>query len=153
MFRLTLILGAIVLSLIPVHAGEVDRLPLPAKQLKQRFLADLQRLQEQSTRAGKLEEALAIKQEIERIQGSSARPPFLGKWAAPNGPIDIMPDKTARHGGDTASWEVTDGELILTWSNGYKHRYPATFAGDTLRGKEISPSGSAGLIIITRMRE
>ena len=142
-------------------AAEPGQLPLAAKQLKQRFVADLKALQDQSTRAGRLEEALTLKQEIARIEAGAepspsqpaSAPPFVGRWAAPGGPIDILPDRTARHGGATAKWEVVGGEVVLSWDNGWKHRYPSSVKGDTLRGREVPPRGNSGPIVLTRIRD
>lgn len=66
--------------------------------------------------------------------------------------MEILPDRTARHGGQTGKWEVKADDLVISWKNGYKHAYPVSQTGDTLRGKEIPPSGNPNPIMLTRMQ-
>src|SRR4051812_7793942 len=102
-----------------------------SKPIRERYLADLRKLQEQATRAGKLEDAIAIKKEVDSLSPQN----FLGKWQEANAPgtITTEADGTARHsGGGAATWEVRDRDVIITWSR-WKHVFPSAVAGDTIR--------------------
>ncbi len=123
-----------------------------SKPIRERYLADLKTLQEQSTRAAKLDDALALKREIERVTVRA----ILGKWKElpeGTGTITIDADGTAHNSnGASAVWEIRGGDIILPWSNGYKHIFPFSEMGDNLHGKLLDPQGKSHPWSATRIR-
>ena len=128
---------------IKLHNAYNQSLEAAAKPIRERYLADLKTLQEQSTRAAKLDDALALKKEIERVTVRA----ILGKWKElpeGTGTITVDADGTAHNSnGASAVWETRGGDIILPWTNGYKHIFPFSEMGDNVHGKLLDPQGKS----------
>ena len=119
-----------------------------SKPIRERYVADLIKLQQRSTRAAKLDDALALKTEIESVTVRA----ILGKWKEAAGIMTIDADGTVRHSnGNSARWEIQDGDIVLSWKNGFKHLFPSLTTGDTVRGKLVNPQGKSDAWSATRI--
>lgn len=120
-----------------------------AAPIRERYLANLAKLQDQLTKAGKPEAALAVKAEI----NLTLLQPMLGRWndAAGDGVLDLRKDGVAVHSnGTTGTWELRDDLLCVEWKNGWKHEFPLAKAGPLLSGKLINPSGEQTTFLESR---
>ena len=143
--------------------GEVPRLPDAAiklqsaynqsieaasKPIRERYLAEIKKLQEQSTKAGKLDDALALRREINRISIQH----FTGKWNHVYGTIVISADGTAVCQNNTATLEIEGSDLVFRWKTDGIYRISLSEAGDTIQGKHINSAGKSVPITLTRIR-
>jgi hypothetical protein len=62
-------------------AAEREKYEASIQPLQKRYIARLESLQRTATQRGDLESALAIEQELERVQAELAGTTLLGKWA------------------------------------------------------------------------
>ncbi len=87
------------------------------KPIRDRYIADLKKLQEQSMKAGKLTDAVALNQEIASFAVSS----IFGEWSSENMRLYIRQDHTASYtNGNTATWEIKGDELVRKRGNGVR---------------------------------
>ena len=120
------------------------------KPIRSRYLADLRKLQEQSMKSGKLNDAVALKQAIDTLAVGH----LLGEWNSTGGRIDIRADHTAiwNNGGNTATWEIRGNDIILQWKNPkVVYTYSISDTGDTINGKHIDADGKSKSITATRI--
>jgi hypothetical protein len=130
-----------------------------AKPIRDRYVLDLGRLVETYTRAGKLEEALALKTEIEMLDSKSDRAKargLLGHWRSTIGgnSYSILADGTARLDNNQAkaTWNIQNGDLVLHWSVGSTDTIPLSEAGNTVKGKSLNAEGTVTLpFTLTRL--
>lgn len=108
--------------------------------IRERYLADLTKLCDQAVKAGKLDEALALRTEMNNTMVQ----PMLGRWTDPlgRGFMDLRKDGTVAHtNGSTGHWELRGEVLCVAWNNGWKHEFPLAKPGPILRGHVIDPAG------------
>lgn len=109
-----------------LKAAYTDAVERQTKPLRDRYAADLNRLLDQLTRAGRLDDAIAIKDELSTL-GSSATPSALARriteyWRFDNGgKMELKEDGTAsRPTGKAGRWSWTNsgkGEFRVRWEN------------------------------------
>lgn len=111
-----------------------------AAPIRERYLANLTKLQDQLTKSGQPEAALAVKARI----NLTMLQPMLGRWndAAGDGILDLRKDGAAVHSNGTlGTWELRDNLLCVEWKNGWKHEFPLAKTGPLLSGQLMDPSG------------
>ena len=120
------------------------------KPIRDRYVADLKKLQDQLMKSGKLDDAVAIKQEIETLIVGH----LFGEWDSTGGRVYIRANHTATYsGGNTATWEIQGNDIVLKWkSPNVIYTYSITDPGDTISGKEIDAPGKSKPITATRIR-
>lgn len=142
---------------LPVEARKLERdylasLEIAQGPIRERYLTELRKTYDQLMKAGKLEEALAVKAEI----GITMAQPLLGRWndTVGVGIIDLRPGgEVTNTNGSTGRWAV-DGDLLrITWDNGWKHEFPLVRPGPTLRGHVINPAGDRKPFSETRPKD
>lgn len=142
---------------LPTEARKLEKdyltsLEIAQGPIRERYLAELRKIQDQLVKAGKLEESLAIKAEI----GTTMAQPLLGRWndTVGVGIIDLLPSGVVTNtNGSVGRWAV-DGDLLrITWDNGWKHEFPLVRPGPTLRGHVINPAGDRKPFSETRPKD
>jgi len=122
------------------------------KPTRDRYVADLKKLQQQAMKAGSIGDALAFQYEIEDVLVGH----MFGDWSSVEGRVNIRADHTAvwENGSNTATWEIRGNEMILKWKQGggIVFVYSISKSGDVLRGKRIDPNGGSEQITATRIR-
>ena len=179
-------LSSIVALLLPASGLAEESKPLPdaakkqqqaylqqiqkaIKPIRERYLADLGKLQEQSTKAGKLDDAIALRKEIESVRkeielvsteiGRASAQSFIGQWTSSTaatsngGTITIRGDGTAGHSpsGATATWDIQDKNVVFKWNVGCTTVYPISDSGDKMHGKETNAQGKSYAVTLTRI--
>ena len=135
-----------------VYQEEVQK---ETQRLRSRYLADLQRLQEAYTKNGKLEQALAIREEVSRTKGGSSGAIETGvltgdllcskKWAFTSGNWRELWTfrKDGRMSGDrehAGTWKILGDTLRMDFDNNQWSEFstlllkgaPATYLKETL---------------------
>lgn len=122
--------------------------------LQRQYLQQLEKLQEQYTRAGELENAIAVKAVIEELepatqlksgfQRAAAMPArdknsVAGKWnwSGSWGEVTVNEDGTFSRGNDRmGEWNFKkgSGKYIFNWDQGYKDTLELSADGNTLKG-------------------
>jgi hypothetical protein len=118
------------------------------KPIRDRYVSDLKKLLEQSTKSGNLDEALALRNEM-------AAQHFVGEWKANGGYYIIREDRTviATNGGNSGVWEIRDNNIILNWKLGpVTYKFSTLELTDTVRGVEINYQGKTRPVTATRGR-
>jgi len=114
--------------------------------IRDQYVASLKQLYEESIRAGKPEDAIALKTEINRITAIS----MLGRWTdrIGKGIMDLRPDRLVTNtNGAAGHWEIREETLFVIWDNGWRQELPIVKTGTTLRGRVIDPSGKSQAFI------
>jgi hypothetical protein len=118
------------------------------KPIRDRYVSDLKKLLEQSTKSGNLDEALALRNEM-------AAQHMVGEWKTNGGPLLIREDRTAIwcDGQNTGVWEIRDNNIIIKWQLGHiTFTFPTLELTDTVRGVESYNQGKTRPITATRIR-
>ncbi len=124
----------------------IDEIQIPVRD---RYVAALTKLLDEATRAGKLDEALSLRIEINRITASS----MLGRWTDKigRGIMELRPDgQVANTNGERGHWEIREDTLFVIWDNGWRQELPIVRTTSTLRGKVIEPSGDSHMFVGNR---
>ncbi len=110
--------------------------------IEARYRSELERLLSNYTRAGKLDEALAIRTELGRMGGGALPDQVLGVWqysdASPANASDIEFHASGvsiyRRNGEKGTWAVSGKTLTITWSGGevYTVKLPSSISPETI---------------------
>jgi len=122
-----------------------------SKPIKDRYVADMKKLQEQAMKGGSIGDALALQQEIDSILAGH----MFGEWNTVGGRVNIRADHTAvwDNGSNTAIWEIRGNEMILKWKQGgIVFIYSISKTGDAVQGKRIDSNGSSEQFTATRIK-
>ncbi|RYD85696.1 MAG: hypothetical protein EOP84_01590 [Verrucomicrobiaceae bacterium] len=135
-----------VLKLKQTYEQSMEKAAAP---IRERYVDNLTKLQDQLTKSSKPEAALAVKAEIRLVLVQ----PMLGRWndAAGDGILELRKGGVTTHSnGTTGSWEIRDNLLCIDWANGWKHEFPIVKVGPLLSGTLINPSGDRNTFLESR---
>lgn len=136
-------------AVLKLKQGYEQSMEKAAAPIRDRYVENLTKLQDQLTKSGQPEAALAVKAQI----NLTLLQPMLGRWndAAGDGILDLRKDGVAAHSNGTlGTWELRDNLLCVDWRNGWKHEFPLAKAGPLLSGKIINPSGDRNTFLESR---
>jgi len=140
--------------------------------IQEKFITEMQKLKLRYTREGKLEEAITVDREINRLLDETKAAQerqtgtettggttehLIGDWYCNNVRHDIYkikPNKRAQHVTDSGTWKADDKELTISWANGWRTVIPIDQKGDTIHAKHYQPGASDyNLIKFTRVKD
>jgi hypothetical protein len=124
------------------------QLEAAAHPIRERYLTELKKLQEQATRAGRLDDAIALRFEISRVAAQK----FVGRYtSSAGGTIVFRGDGSAQHTvGNAGSWVIDESLISIKWSNGWITRFALSESRDKVRGDETTPTGKTYDVTLTR---
>ncbi len=131
-------LPAAALKLRKSYLATIETIEAP---LRDRYVTDLTELYDQAVKAGKVNEALALKTEL----NSTMVQPMLGKWndTVGKGVMDLHRDGAVSNtNGEKGRWRLEGEVLCIQWNNGWRIKCPLTKPGKKLRGQLTDPSGN-----------
>jgi hypothetical protein len=137
---------AVLLS-VALFAAELPELPKEAVKLqkdyqksseaalapiRERYIADMMKLYGIAMEKKDINQALAIKQEINEAIAQT----MAGEWRESSGELLTIRGGgiTSHSNGATGTWLIKGDEMKLKWSNGAQHTFPITVTRQTLRG-------------------
>ena len=122
-------------SLKTLRSNYEDALERAVQPVNDRYVKELEKLKLQYTKAGKLEEALAVDAELKKQTASKSTPKatIVGKWQyhrdgedKPFTQVNIDADGSAisERSQIQGKWTLEDGKVTIKWSNGFVYTIP-----------------------------
>lgn len=108
--------------------------------IRNRYVADLAKLYDQAAKEGKVNEALALKREMNDTTVQS----MLGEWndTVGRGVMNLHCNGTVSNtNGAKGRWQLQGDVLLIIWENGWKIACLVANPGEKLLGQLTDPSG------------
>lgn len=128
------------------YQAAVERATAP---LRDKYLAELEKLQKSLTTQGKLEEAMTVKHArlVEVLAGNWT---IMGtdkkEW-----PFLLYPDGTARMPHVAGRWSIKENTVIIQWADGWEHHFTAE-ENSKNPGMSKDPKGRKFAAVIKKRR-
>lgn len=130
--------------------------------LQQKYISGLEAMKLRMTKAGKLQDALAVDAELKAMVAKTEEEPaeevksgnhpdnLVGQWycnGVESDVYEIRKGNKAQHMGTKGEWKYEDGLFTIQWENGFRLTFDAEQKGNVIKGMSYPPGATSAHIL------